>query len=195
LIKVAAAVFLIAVILVVGASFKEKKRLQEHLATVQAEEQARIAATQIALQQAEMDRQRVAQLEQAVQSQRQLYRCVDGAGLTSIQNAPCPATSSATWAASVPTETPLQASLRQQEWNRQQGEARLRQAEAQFAQATGAGNSSHAFSPATANVAAGGRCQSAKNQRDEAYRIAGNNRTFEMIRGWDDFVYEACKGV
>jgi hypothetical protein len=195
LIKVAAAVFLIAVILVVGASFREKKRIREHLVTVQAQEQARIAATRLALQQAELERQSAAQLAQEGQSQRQLYRCVDGAGLTSIQHAPCPASSSVTWAGAVPAESAQEASLREQAWNRQQAEARLRQEEARFAQATGAGNASQTYYPATANVASSGRCQSAKNQRDEAYRIAGNNRTFEMIRGWDDFVYEACKGV
>lgn len=147
------------------------------------------------MQQLEMERQRAARFEEASQAQRQLYRCVDRSGATSIQSAPCPATSSVTWAAPVPVETPLQASLRQQAWDRQQAEARLRQEEARFAQATGTGNTSHVYHPAGAETASSGRCQRAKNERDEAYRIAGNNRSFEMIRRWDDIVYEACKGV
>lgn len=192
--KVAAAVFLVAVVLVVGANFREKKLLREDLRTAQAQEQARIVNDQVDMQHAELERQRV-QFEQVAQSQRQLYRCVDRDGATSIQNAPCPATSSVTWAESVPVETPLEASLREQARNRQQAEARLRQVEAQFARATGAGNTSQTFYPTGASAASNGRCQSAKIQRDEAYRIAGNNRTFQMIRHWNDYVYEACKGV
>lgn len=195
LIKIAAAVIVIAIALVVGAHFREKARLQEHLLAVQAQEKARILATQVATHQAGLERQRAVQIEQATRNQRQLYRCVDGNGATSIQNAPCPPSSSVTWAASIPVESPEQASLRQQAWNRQQAEARLRQEEARFAQATGAENASRTYYPASANVAPSGRCQSAKNARDEAYRIAGNNRTFEMIRRWNDIVYDACKDV
>ena len=37
------------------------------------------------------------------------------------------------------------------------------------------------------------RCADAKARRDEAYRIVGNQRTFDFIRQWQDIVYEACK--
>jgi hypothetical protein len=29
----------------------------------------------------------------------------------------------------------------------------------------------------------------------KAYRIVGNNRTFDFIRQWDEIVYNACKGT
>jgi hypothetical protein len=33
----------------------------------------------------------------------------------------------------------------------------------------------------------------AKAARDDAYRQMGNRRTFDFIRAWDDYVYNACK--
>jgi hypothetical protein len=149
-----------------------------------------------ASRQNEQGRQPAIQWPQAVQAERQLYRCVDQNGGVSIQNAPCPPTSSVTWGQTVPVETPLQASLRQQQSDRQQAEARLRQEEARFAAATGTGNPSQTYYPTGANSESNTtRCQNAKRERDQAYRLAGNNRGFEMIRAWDDIVYEACKGT
>jgi hypothetical protein len=39
------------------------------------------------------------------------------------------------------------------------------------------------------------RCAIAKAERDRAYRLAGNQRTFNFIRHWDDVVFEACKNT
>ena len=161
-----------------------------------AQEQARIIAARAASRQVEQVQLQAIQAQQNFRAERQLYRCVDQGGTTSIQNIQCPATSSVTSSQAIPAESPLQSSLRQQEWNRQQGEARLRQAEAGFAGAIGTGNGGRAYYPATnARQSNSARCQSAKNARDQAYRIAGNNRTFEMIRSWNDFVCESCKGT
>lgn len=196
LIKVAAAILLLVVAFVASAHLREKRNLEALQVAAMAQEQARIVAARAAGQQAEMQQLQALQAQRNVQAERQLYRCVDQSGATSIQNVPCPASSSVTWAQAVPAESPLQSSLRQQEWNRQQAEARLRQEEARFAASTGGGNTSQAYYPApSARQSNSARCQDAKNARDQAYRIAGNNRTFEMIRAWNDFVFEACKGT
>jgi hypothetical protein len=36
-------------------------------------------------------------------------------------------------------------------------------------------------------------CDAVKAQRDVAYRLAGNRRSFDFIRSWEDRVYQACK--
>lgn len=196
LIKVVAAILLLVVVFVASAHFREKRNLEALQVAAMAEEQARIVAARAVSRQAEMEQLQAVQSQRNAQAERQLYRCVDQSGTTSIQNAPCPANSSVTWGRAVPAESPLQSSLREQEWSRQQAEARLRQEEARFAEATGTGNASQAYYPApSARESNSARCQDAKNARDQAYRIAGNNRTFEMIRWWNDFVYEACKGT
>lgn len=196
LIKVVAAILLLVLAFVASAHFREKRNLEALQVAAMAQEQARIIAARAASRQVEQVQLQAMQAQQNFQAERQLYRCVDQGGTTSIQNGPCPETSSVTSSQAIPAESPLQSSLRQQEWNRQQGEARLRQAEAGFAEATGTGNGSQAYYPATgARQSNSARCQDAKNARDHAYRIAGNNRTFEMIRRWNDFVYESCKGT
>ena len=196
LIKVVAAVLLLVLAFVASAHFREKRNLEALQFAAMGQEQARIVAARAASQQAEMEQLQAVQAQRNTQAERQLYRCVDRSGVTSIQNAPCPASSSVTWAQAVPVETPLQSGLRQQEWNRQQAEANLRREEARFAAATDTGNASQAYYPApSARQSNSARCQDAKNARDQAYRIAGNNRTFEMIRAWNDFVYESCKGT
>ncbi|MCX7041382.1 MAG: DUF4124 domain-containing protein [Gammaproteobacteria bacterium] len=197
MIKVVAGILLLVVAFVAIAHFGEKRNLEALQAAAMAQEQARIANERAASRQAEqVDRLQAVDAQRYSQGERQLYRCVDPSGTTSIQNSPCPATSSVTSSQAISAESPLQSSLRQQEWNRREGEARLREAEAGFAAATGTGNGSQAYYPATsARQSNSARCQSAKNARDQAYRIAGNNRSFEMIRSWNDFVYESCKGT
>ena len=187
---------MLVVTFVASAHFREKRNLEAVQVAAMAEEQARIVATRAASQQAQMEQLQAAQAQRYAQAERQLYRCVDQSGTTSIQNMPCPATSSVTSAQAISEESPLQSSIRQQEWSRQQAEARLRQEEARFARATGTANANQAYYPASsARQSNSARCQDAKNARDEAYRIAGNNRTFEIIRSWNDFVYESCKGT
>jgi hypothetical protein len=77
---------------------------------------------------------------------------------------------------------------------RREADARLRAEEQRFAALTGqsAGSWPRGYS-ANPNDAARERCAWVKAQRDEAYRLAGNNRTFDFIRSWDDAVFEACK--
>lgn len=196
LIKVVAAILLLVAVFIASAHFRDKRNLEALQVAAMAQEQARIIAMRATSRQADQVRLQAIQTQQDFQAERQLYRCVDQVGTTSIQNSPCPASSSVTSSQAIPAESPLQSSLRQQEWNRQQAEARLRKAEAGFAAATGTGNGSQAYYPVTgARQSNSARCQDAKNARDQAYRIAGNNRTFEMIRRWNDFVYESCKGT
>ena len=196
LIRIVAGVLLVVAVLTVSAHFREKKHLESLMLAAQADERARLAAARLTGQPAELETQQLARAQQSAQAERQIYRCVDPTGATSIQNEPCPAGASVSWGRAVPVETPLEASLRQQEWDKQQGETRLRQAEAQFAQATGtAGANQTYYSLGNPPDAASSRCQIAKNARDQAYRVAGNNRSFELIRSWNDYVYEACKGT
>lgn len=102
-----------------------------------------------------------------------------------------------TSAREIPSESALQASLREQEWIRQQGEARLRQEQARFAQVTGTGNAVQTYYPTRASDRAQleARCQAQKNYRDATLRQVGLNRTFDLIRQLDEQVYEACKGL
>jgi hypothetical protein len=196
LIKVVAGILLLVIAFVASAHFREKRNLEALQVAAMAQEQARIAAARAASQQAEMQQLQVLRAQINAQAERQLYRCVNRDGTTSIQNAPCPASSSVTWAQAVPEESPLQSSLGQQEWNRQQAEANLRREQARLAAAMGTANSGQANYPAaSARQSNSSRCQDAKNARDQAYRIAGNNRSFEMIRSWNDFIYESCKGT
>lgn len=37
------------------------------------------------------------------------------------------------------------------------------------------------------------RQDNSRAARDDAYRRVGNDRTFNFIRAWDDYVYNACK--
>jgi hypothetical protein len=73
-------------------------------------------------------------------------------------------------------------------------EALLREQERQFvAQAGQPGSDWRSGYPVNPREVARQRCAYAKVQRDEAYRIVGNQRTYEFIRGWDDFVAKACR--
>jgi hypothetical protein len=83
----------------------------------------------------------------------------------------------------------------QDSWVRQQAEARLRAEQARFAQLTGQGQV--IWQPGISNPTPSNqsRCARAKADRDAAYAVAGNQRSFEFIRRWDEVVYEACKGT
>ena len=76
---------------------------------------------------------------------------------------------------------------------RAQGEADLRREQQRFSELTGQAGYNAQPHYATTAPAPANQCAFAKARRDEAYRLVGNNRTFEFIRQWDDYVYEACK--
>jgi hypothetical protein len=77
---------------------------------------------------------------------------------------------------------------------RMRAEALLREQERQFvAQAGQPGSDWRTGYPVNPREAARQRCATATVQRDEAYRIVGNQRTYEFIRAWDDFVAKACR--
>jgi hypothetical protein len=79
---------------------------------------------------------------------------------------------------------------------RQQAEARLRAEQQRFAALTGQGGVPYSSAPTfDARPSNQARCAQAKADRDYAYRIVGNDRTFNFIRHWEDVVYEACKNT
>lgn len=121
---------------------------------------------------------------------RSIRRCRYQAN-ESLQTEPC----QAPWVeVSADSDTSRWQQVQEQEQMRLAAEAKLAEEQRRFAAAMG-GNYS---TTVVANVAAGSgpnsaRCASAKAQRDEAYRIVGNNRSFDFIRSWQDIVYDACK--
>jgi hypothetical protein len=118
---------------------------------------------------------------------REIHRC-GYQGTVSYVTGPCPLP----WAdvGSVQV-TSRQQDIYEQANMRAQAEANLRREQQRFNELTGQGGfaaqaQASGYSPAS-------RCAQAKADRDRAYRMVGNNRTFEFIRGWDDYVYNACK--
>jgi hypothetical protein len=84
----------------------------------------------------------------------------------------------------------------EQAYIRQKADAKLRAEESRFAALTG--QESRTWQPgyvANPREVARQRCEWTKAQREEAYRIVGNNRTFDFIRHWNDLVVEACKAT
>jgi hypothetical protein len=78
---------------------------------------------------------------------------------------------------------------------RQQAEARLRAEQARFAQLTGQDQTYWQSGISGSNPGNNARCAQAKADRDNAYQLVVNNRTFEFIRHWNNIVYEACKNT
>ncbi len=89
------------------------------------------------------------------------------------------------------------ANVEWQERNRRVAEARLRDAQAALAAATGTGGFQSSWNPPQANPSEGARarCQAQKDSRETILNQAGLHRTFELIRSLNDQVYEACKGT
>lgn len=195
LVKVAAAILVIALSAGVFGMVKQNRAEDLARAAARAEEQARYEARYAAASRAQASHMQAVQAQRAHPPQRQLYRCQDAQGQVSVQDAPCAQSGPMhqQQAITIPAEVEAR---RQQEWMRLQSEARLREAQAGLAAALGSGAASPTYRTAVGSGETNAmRCHSAKAQRDEAYRIAGNNRNFDMIRRWNDIVYEACKGT
>lgn len=110
------------------------------------------------------------------------------AGTSGLQLGPC----KAPWV-ELPAEGTGSRAQRVWEQERMQAaaDAKLRVEQARLASLAGSDTWAPGYSQPVPSAQA--RCADAKAQRDEAYRIVGNNRTFEFIRRWDDIVFEACK--
>jgi hypothetical protein len=157
-------------------------------------------------------RSRLAEQAQAMQSQRQeaarqaaadggtgssingrpIHRCVY-AGHESLQAAPC----ASPWVDAGQFERGSRwARVEDQEQMRRDAEAKLRVEERRFAAAAGLESGPQVYYPPASPVAsAQARCALAKADRDRAYKLVGNDRSFDFIRRWDDIVFEACKGT
>lgn len=114
------------------------------------------------------------------------YRGSDG-----YQLGPC----KAPWV-DVPTArvSTRQQNVAQQAWMKARAEAQLRAELRRFAALTGqqGGSWQPEYMPNPEDTARQ-RCEYTKAQRDEAYRLAGNRRSIDFIRRWDDIVFQACK--
>jgi hypothetical protein len=87
-----------------------------------------------------------------------------------------------------------QQSLAEQARIRREGEARLLAEQQRFAALTGQPSASWQSGYASSfGESPRQRCARVKAERDEAYRLAGNDRSFDFSRSWDNAVYEACK--
>jgi hypothetical protein len=121
---------------------------------------------------------------------RTVRRCRYQASET-MQTEPCPAP----WV-EVPTgeDSSRWQQVQEQQQMRLAAEAKLAEEQRRFLAATAGGYGSYASNgPAVATGPDSSRCRIAKAQRDEAYRIVGNDRNFNFIRHWQDVIYEACK--
>ncbi len=119
-----------------------------------------------------------------------IHRCVHG-NQDTYQLGPC----RAPWADAPHRRAySRQQNVAEQAAMQARAEARLRAEERRFAALTGqhAGGWQPGYSAGSSD-ATQHRCASAKARRDEAYRLVGNDRTFDFIRDWDDVVFQACK--
>jgi hypothetical protein len=120
---------------------------------------------------------------------KEIHRC-RYAGTAVYQTGPC----KAPW-----MEAPaLPGSTRQQRVNDQarmqaRAEAKLQMEQNRLSAVTA--RPGQPWQPTIAMGSARARCENAKASRDAAYLAAGNNRTFDFIRRWNDFVFDACKQV
>jgi hypothetical protein len=195
LVKVVAAILVIALVAGVAGLLKANRAQAQARAVALAAERAEHEARNAEASLAQALRLQAVQAQRANPPQRQLYRCMGSQGLVSVQDVPCAQAAQAGHQQTI-TISAHEESRRQQEWTRLQAEARLKEAQANLAAALGGSSASPGYrATADSGESNAMRCQSAKARRDEAYRIAGNNRTFDMIRRWNDIVYEACKGT
>jgi hypothetical protein len=121
-----------------------------------------------------------------------IHRCVSRSADT-YQLGPCRAPLVEAGYAPVNSRQGSVAEQTQMQWN---AEAKLRAEEQRFAELTG--QSAPSWQPgysSSPRELARQRCAMVKAERDEAYRLVGNNRTLDFIRSWDDAVYEACKAT
>lgn len=121
-----------------------------------------------------------------------IYRCVYRSSET-YQRGPC----RQPWVEASPARVySRRENVAIQEQARLRAESRLRAEEQRYAALTGGQTGSWQPGYGSNPVdTARQHCARTKAERDEAYRLAGNNRTFEFIRRWNDIVFQACKDV
>jgi hypothetical protein len=123
-------------------------------------------------------------------SQPAMYKCRDASGATAIQSWPCDGGAATEWARTYQPRDERTA------WEAAQRAADIARHEAEVAQYTrmyGDRPAAVAYSAAPQASVDDSRCANAKAYRDSVYRQVGNNRTYDLIRQLNDFVYEACK--
>jgi hypothetical protein len=118
---------------------------------------------------------------------REIHRC-SYQGTVEYVTGPCPPP----WTDVVVAQGPSRQPDRYEQARvRANGEAALRREQQRFNELTAQGGAG-TLAPSP-GLSPSDRCAFAKIKRDAAYRAAGNNRSFNFIRSWDDYVYNACK--
>jgi hypothetical protein len=192
----------LAVLLVVGRAYLERD--DARLAAEQQSRQLAATAHQRLVDRWEDERVRVHYITEA-EAERQLaqgmtassiagksiHRCVYFTS-SFYQTGPC----QAPWV-DAPQESPYsrRENVAEQARARARAEAQLQAEQNRFAALTGQRSWAGPAYSTNENASARRSCAFAKAERDEAYRLAGNDRNFNFIRYWDDIVYEACKGA
>jgi hypothetical protein len=142
------------------------------------------------ISEAEADRQ-LAEASGSSTADKSMHKCFYGAG-PYVQAGPC----NSRW-----LDAPQQSNYSraqnaaEQARERAQAEAKLQAQEARFARLTGQPTWVQPGYSANPQPSERQRCEWAKAERDQAYRLVGNDRTYDFIRHWDDVVYEACKNT
>ena len=124
-------------------------------------------------------------------SAQSVYKCIDRAGATSYQSAPCDvgARTAGAWDAAPeppPSAEQLRARAAQRDRDRAESEYLSRRAGTDGAGARRA-------SAASVRTPRNNACENAKAHRERTLAAVGLKRTFELLRKLDDAVYEACK--
>ena len=185
---------LLAVVAVAGYyKYSDAKAADLQVRVIEQERQQNVAEAEEArrveqrnLAQADAERWARAQAN----SQPVMYKCRDGAGDVAIQSWPCANGTATEWTRGYEARGERAAA----EAAQRAGETARHEAEvAQYTQMYGDLPAPVRNSAGAQPDAAASRCAAAKAYRDDVYRQVGNNRTFDLIRQLDDYVYEACK--
>lgn len=188
LIKIAAGLIVVAS-LVAGVHWHRTAKATEALALAQAQQQAAADATRHA-EQASNEQAPTGPTRLTISSnQPTLYKCRDASGTVAIQDWPCSTDTQAEWSRPLPSDEREAAEARQRAADTARHEAEV----AKYTQMFGDRPAPVVYSAGPQSSGNQSRCDAAKRYRDGVYRQVGNNRTFDLIRQLDDYVYEACK--
>ena len=192
LIKIAAGV-IVASLIIGGAHWYRAAQVADASAiTIEQQRQQTLAETRrldrLRLDQLDADRHRQAEAN----TQPAMYKCRDAAGIVAIQSWPCSSGASTEWSRTYQERderSAAEAGQRAADIARHEAEV------AQYTRMFGDQPSAATYSTGPQPSSNSARCAAAKSYRDGVYRQVGNNRTFNLIRQLDDYVYEACKGT
>lgn len=189
LIKIASGVIMAALIFGGVHWYLGAREAQVHAITVKQEQaQTPRRSEQARLAQLEANRNRQAQAN----GQPTMYKCRDGSSVVALQSWPCSAGAATEWTRTYQGPDERDAD---QDAQRATDIARHEAEVAQYTQMFGDRPAAATYSSGPQPSSNAARCADAKSYRDGVYRQVGNNRTFNLIRQLDDYVYEACKGT